>query len=290
MYFTGFADEAARDLPGQLAATKQLGWENIEARGIDRNNIHDLCDEHFAAVAQAFDESGVKVNCFGSAIANWAHSIEEPFEITEQQLERAIPRMQRLGTNLIRIMSYAVLSDREPEDQMEEERFARLRNITQRMLDVGIQPVHENCMNYGGMGWMYTLRLLENVPGLKLVYDTGNPVFSADRCQPKPYPQQSSWEFYSKVKAHVAYVHIKDGIWSADDQKTHFSFPGEGDGDVLRILADLLASGYDGGLSIEPHMVSVAHEPSEADNQAMFNNYVEYGQRIMKLVEDIKHA
>ena len=290
MYFTGFADEASRDFSGQIDATLKLGWKNIEARGINGTNIHDISDDEFDAVAERTEQAGVRINCFGSAVANWAHSITEPCEVTEQQLQRAIPRMQRLGTKLIRIMSYAVLPDREPDDQMEDERFRRVRIITQRLLDAGIQPVHENCMNYGGMGWKYTLKLLDNVPGLKLVYDTGNPVFTADRCAEKPYPQQSSWEFYSHVKHAVAYVHIKDGVWSADQNKTRFTFPGEGDGDVIRIMTDLIKSGYDGGISIEPHMVCVAHEPSEADREAMFTNYVEYGQRIMKIVEDITTA
>jgi len=39
------------------------------------------------------------------------------------------------------------------------------------------------------------------------VFDTGNPVHDRDRSQPQgadgAYPKQSSWEFYSKVKAHV---------------------------------------------------------------------------------------
>ena len=30
-------------------------------------------------------------------------------------------------------------------------------------LDAGIQPVHENCMNYGGLGWTFALRLVEAV-------------------------------------------------------------------------------------------------------------------------------
>ena len=31
-----------------------------------------------------------------------------------------------------------------------------------------------------------------------------------------------------------------------------FTFPGEGDGHVKDIVADLIGSGYDGGISIEP--------------------------------------
>ena len=62
MYFTGFADEAAPDLAGQISATKELGWSNIESRAIDGTNIHDLSDEAFAdflalADVLGFDEA-----------------------------------------------------------------------------------------------------------------------------------------------------------------------------------------------------------------------------------------
>ena len=52
MYFTGFADEAAKGIDGQIKATLDLGWHNIEARAIDGVNIHDLDDAAFDAVAE----------------------------------------------------------------------------------------------------------------------------------------------------------------------------------------------------------------------------------------------
>jgi sugar phosphate isomerase/epimerase len=285
MYLTGFADEAATDIDGQIRATRELGWTCIEARNVDGTNVHDLPEEGIEEIAGKLEDAGVRINCFGSAIANWGKSILDPFDITLEEVERAIPRMQRLGTRLIRIMSYAVLGDREPDDQEEEERFRRLRIIRQRFTDAGITPVHENCMNYGGMSWQHTLRLVENVPGLQLVYDTGNPVFSADRSRPQPYPMQSSWEFYSHVKEHVAYVHVKDGVWDANAGKQVFTFPGEGEGDVARIVADLLASGYDGGFSIEPHLSVVQHDATVVSSEEQkYRNYVEYGRRFEELV------
>ena len=187
MYFTGFADEASKGLEGQIKATKELGWTNIESRAIDGVNIHDLPEEKFNQVADALDAAGIHVNCFGSTICNWAKKITDPFDITIEEINRAIPRMQRLGSKLIRIMSYARMDDRDPHDQMQDERFRRLREVTKRFLDAGIQPVHENCMNYGGMGWPFTLELLENVPGLKLVFDTGNCVGNDDKSKAKPY-------------------------------------------------------------------------------------------------------
>ncbi|MCX7046512.1 MAG: TIM barrel protein [Candidatus Sumerlaeota bacterium] len=289
MYLTGFADEAAKDIDGQIRATKELGWTNIESRAIDGSNIHDISDEEFDKVYGKLEEAGVKINCFGSAVANWGKQINEPFDSSLAETRRAIPRMKRLGAKLIRIMSFAVLKDREPNDQMEDERFRRVRVLHKMFTDEGLTPVHENCMNYGGMGWTFTLRLLENVPGLKLVFDTGNPVFSDDRSKPKPHPKQSSWEFYSHVKDHIAYVHIKDGVWDAPNQKSIFTYPGEGQGDVRRIVADLIARRYDGGISIEPHLAVVFHDASiKSDDAVRYANYVEYGRRMMRMIEDIK--
>lgn len=288
MYLTGFADEAASGIDGQIRATKELGWENIESRAIDGKNIHDLSDEEFDIVYGKLQDAGVKINCFGSAIANWGKKIDEPFDSSLEEAKRAIPRMKKLGTRLIRIMSFAVLPDREPDDQMEEERFARLRILQQMFTDEGLLPVHENCMNYGGMGWPFTLKLIENVPGLKLVFDTGNPIFSDDRSKPKPYPKQSALEFYEHVKDHIAYIHIKDGHWDAENGKSVFTFPGEGNGNVREVMKDLIASGYDGGISIEPHLAVVFHDDSStAPEEIKYANYVEYGRRMMTMIDDI---
>lgn len=289
MYLTGFADEAARGIEGQIRATQELGWSHIEARNVDGRNIHDLTDAEFDSVAARLEESGIRVNCFGSTIANWGKSILDPMDTSLAETRRAIPRMKRLGTTLIRIMSFAVLKDRDPEDQMEQERFRRLRELHHMLTDAGITPVHENCMNYGGMGWTYTLRLLENVPGLKLVFDTGNPVFTPDYSRGKPWCRQSAWEFYGHVRDHVAYVHIKDGIWDEAAQKVTYTQAGEGHGDVRRILTDLLHSGYDGGISIEPHLAVVFHEDKgETSDAVMYRNYVDYGRRMERLIAECR--
>ena len=290
MYMTGFADEAAKDLAGQIRATRELGWHDIESRAIDGTNIHNLSDEAFDVAATQLQASGVRINCFGSTIANWGKDIRKPMDQDLEESRRAISRMQRLGTKLIRIMSYAVIKDVPPHEQMEEERFRRVATLTRMYLDAGIQPVHENCMNYGGMGWTYTLKLMENVPGLKLVFDTGNPIFTLDRTQPEPYPFQSAWEFYRNVREHVAYIHIKDGKMVMDAKTNKdvcvYGWPGEGDGDVVRICKDLIDRGYNGGISIEPHMSLVFHDATATakNDQVRYSTYVEYGRRMEKIL------
>ncbi len=284
MYLTGFADEAAVDIDGQIKATGKLGWQYIEARNVNETNIHDLSDREFDIVCGKLHDAGIKINGFGSTIANWSKMINEPFNDSLAEAGRAIPRMKRLGTKLIRIMSFAVLPDRKPDDQMEKERFKRLNALCRMFTDEGLLPLHENCMNYGGMGWEYTLRLMEEVSGVKLLFDTANPTLKAPNS-----PRQSSWEFYSRIKEHIAHVHVKDLIWDEVKDDAVYTFPGEGEGDVKRILKDLLVSGYDGGIAIEPHMEVVFHDSSvTAGTDNRFNNYIEYGRRLEELLADIR--
>jgi sugar phosphate isomerase/epimerase len=291
MYLTGFADEAARDIDGQIRATQRLGWRFIEARGVGGRNLHDIEEREFDAVCEKLGQAGISVNCFGSAIANWGKRIDQPFDSSLAETKRAVVRMQRLNTKLVRIMSFAVLPDREPRDQMREERFSRLRTLVSLFRDAGLVPVHENCMNYGGMAYPFTLELLENVPGLKLVFDTGNPVTSEDFAKSKPYPRQSSWEFYRNVKEHVEYVHIKDAVHDSETGEHRYTWPGEGQGDVRRIVKDLLDSGYQGGFSMEPHLKVVFHQHDPGgEEQARLETYLEYGRRFTKLLEEIGYA
>ncbi|MBI3985330.1 MAG: sugar phosphate isomerase/epimerase [Lentisphaerae bacterium] len=290
MYMTGFADEAGHSLDVQIRATRELGWTHIEARGLQVDdfplgNLHDIPEAAFDLAQAKLEKAGIRVNCFGSAIGNWAKKIDEPFESSLAEARRAIPRMQRLGTTLIRIMSFAV---HDAEDQMEQERFRRLRELLKLFSDAGLTPVHENCMNYGGMGWPFTLKLLENVPGLKLVFDTGNAVLSFDRSKPKPWPMQNSWEFYSHIKEHVAYIHIKDGYRNLETNKDVCTYPGEGRADVRKIVKDLLLRGYDDGISIEPHMGAVFHDPSSGHSLNAEAIYIEYGRRMEKLIAEVR--
>jgi len=201
------------------------------------------------------------------------------------EIDRAIPRMERLGTKMIRIMSYA----QKPwgEDQQEEERFRRLREIVKRFQAAGLEALHENCMNWGGFSAQHTLRLVEEVPGLKLIFDTGNPVFQRDRSKPEPYPWQDALEFYETVKAHIAHVHVKDCLnpLEGSDEPEAYTFPGEGQAKLPEILTALQTDDYFGAISIEPHVATVFHAAAEdVDWDQCYSSFVNYGRAFEKLV------
>ncbi len=297
MYYTGFADEAGASIDVQIKATKELGWSNIESRNIDGVNLTDISDEQFDVVAQKLRDADIKINCFGSAVANWAKDPrkEEDFQQSIAELTRAISRMQKLGTEMIRGMSFAVVKDEQPDSPgLEQIVFKKVKHLVKMCEDAGVIYAHENCMNYGGLSHEHTLKLIEAVdsPNFKLVFDTGNPVFTYRRIGEAPYRKQSAWEFYENVKEFIHYVHIKDGTYIGETDgifpKANYTFPGEGDGDVEKIVKDLLKNGYEGGFSMEPHMSIVFHDDSvTSKDELKYQNYVEYGQRFMKLVEKI---
>jgi sugar phosphate isomerase/epimerase len=288
MYLTGFADEAAPDMDGQIRAMNELGWRNIEARNVDGENLTNVSDEKFDEVCAKLDDAGIVINCFGSAVANWAKKITDPPDSSYEELKRAIPRMHRLETELIRVMSFAVPEDASINSpDVVNEVIRRMKELVRIAEDGGVTLVHENCDNWGGRSHEHTLRLLEAVPSpnLKLVFDTGNPVFRKDVRGEPPYRYQDAWEYYSNVKEFIAYIHIKDG--KIYDDTVRYTFPGEGDGHVKRILADLHKSGYDGGISIEPHLAVVYHDSTkQSDATIRYENFVEYGRRMEKLVAE----
>ena len=192
--------------------------------------------------------------------------------------------MKKLDVKIARIMSYA----QEPwgSDQHEEERFRRLRWITEQFKTEGLIAAHENCMNWGGFSSDHTLRLLEEVPELKLIFDTGNPIFQRDRSKSEPYPWQDSLEFYHAVKHAIVHVHVKDCVM-IDDQESYV-FPGEGDAHIPEILEDLHQSGYDGFIAIEPHVGKVFHEDFDSKNaDKEYQIYRQYGHKFEDLVRAV---
>src|SRR2546426_407959 len=218
MILTGIGDEGANTIDGQIQATLELGWKYLEPRGVEvpgfaKANFHDIPDLAFDLAVRKLEAAGVGVYCFGSTIMNWSKKVGDPFEITLGEAKRAIPRMRRLGTKYIRVMS----------------------------------------------------------------------------SKPKPWPKQDPWEFWEHVRDHVVHIHIKDATWNPAKNDADYDWPGEGEGRVRDILKDAFARGYDAGISIEPHMVVVFHDAnSKSNDAAMQNNYVEYGQRLRKIIDQVK--
>ncbi len=275
MFFSGIGDEAGVSLDDQIRAHRELGWKHIEVRNVDGVNLTDLSDEAFEEAADRLSSAGIAVSCFASQLCNWSRPITRHADIDRQELARALPRMRELGCRFIRVMSYPNAGW--PEEKWRGEALARLKGLVWMAEEADVVLVHENCDGWGAQGHEQTLELLEQVgsENLKLLWDTGNPVAYG----------QDPWDYYEAVRQHVVYVHIMDAVM--ENGEVRYTFPGEGDGRVRDVVRDLLKHGYEGGFSIEPHMKAIVHEDREAAGGA-YEVYVEYGQRFMRLVEQVR--
>jgi len=280
MYFSGISDEAGQAIDVQIQAHQELGWAHLELRMIDGENLTAVSDEKFEEVYEKVTAAGMSVSCFGSAIANWARPITCDPQIDVDDLQRAIPRMQRFGTEFIRVMSYPNDPDNPlPEPEWRDEAIRRMKGMARIAEDGGVILAHENCSGWGGQSAEHSNLLLAEVdsPALKVVFDTGNPVTYG----------QDSWAYYETVAKDIVYVHIKDARKTNGEEV--YTYCGEGDGCVREIVGDLLAKGYDGGISIEPHLAAVIHTGETTDDAAeLYNSYVEYGRRLMGIVDEVR--
>ncbi len=274
MRLSGIADEAGKSIEAQVEAHKKLGWTLIEPRAVGTANFSRIPDDEFEQACEKLRDAGINVSCFASEIANWARKISGDFKMDEEDLKRSIPRMKKLNTRFIRVMSYP--NDGWDDGAWEKEAVRRLKELTKIAEDAGIVLAHENCNGWGEEPER-CLGLIEeiNSPAFKMLFDTGNPVVH----------NQNSWDFYNTVKKHIVYVHIKDA--KQTDGKPAFTYPGEGDGCVKEIIADLKRTGYDGVISIEPHLSAIIHEAKEADNpEKALEVYIAYGKKLEGIVVD----
>ncbi|MCX5749625.1 MAG: sugar phosphate isomerase/epimerase [Candidatus Saganbacteria bacterium] len=283
--FSGIGDEAGLPIEAQIRAHKELGWEHIDLRLVPdvdgtAKNITLVQPEVFANVKKAILDAKMSVACFETSIANWNRPINGNFEIDVQELKSAIERMKPFGTTFIRIMSW----QRVPEmalDITKDNVLARMDTLVTIAEQAKVTLLLENCAGWAGespenFNWL--VRTVDS-PNLASLYDTGNPVSYL----------QDPMKMYLGVKEWTRYVHIKDCTnLSGKKGLEAYTYPGVGQGRVKDTIKDLLLSGYQGALVIEPHLAAVIHKGTTADPQILYDSYVNYGLRLQNLVKIVQ--
>ena len=281
MIITGIADEGSPEIEEQIRIHQELGWQTIELRLIGDTNICSVNEETFDRTFAALEKADMKAVCFASGIANWARPITADFSQDVEELKRAAPRMRRMGTRYIRIMSYP--NDGLDEKEWRNEAIRRLAELSRIASGEGIILVHENCSGWGAATAENQKILIQEVdsPSLRIVFDTGNPVAEG-------HPAEETWDFYQEAKPFIEHIHIKD-CKKNQDGEIIYTYPAEGWSMVPDILADALGSGYQGAFSIEPHITAQIHlgnvTGSGADPREV---YLEYGRKTNALFEQLK--
>lgn len=236
---SGFADEISADLDQQLDVLSQLGIRYLELRGVWNTNVLALTDEQVRATKEAMDLRGIGVSAIGSPIGKI--QITDPFEPHLVAFKRAVALAEYFETPYIRMFSFFV-----PEGQADAHRDEVMRRIEALLEAAQGHPVtllHENERHIYGDIPRRCRDLMEtfDTPRFRFTFDPANFVM----CGVKPFS-----EGYEPLKDYIDYLHIKDALM----QEGKVVPAGQGDGELEPLLRALVARGYQGFASLEPHL------------------------------------
>ncbi|MFC4857169.1 sugar phosphate isomerase/epimerase family protein [Actinophytocola glycyrrhizae] len=271
----GIGDEAAPTLTGQLRAVELLGWDAVELRTVDGHALADLDRACRDRLVRAVRDAGLRVVCLDSRIGGWAGTIADPFDPDRAELASLAELCADLGTRYVRIMSYPNAGL--PEPRWRQEVVDRVRHLADLAESAGITLLHENCVGWAASRADRALDLLHTVgsPALRLLFDIGN----------GPAHGYTAADLLAELVPFVAHVHVKDAVGDGED--TTYTLPGDGRAGVVACLRLLSAAGYDGVLSIEPHLATRPHEDRWADAGGTAA-FVAAGHRLAELVRGVR--
>lgn len=238
---SGFSDEIAESVEEQFTVLNKLNIGYFEPRGIDGKNIASLSDEEVSVLKEKMDRHGIKVSSIGSPIGKI--KLEECFEPHFEAFRRVVEIAGQLGAKYIRIFSFYHEGGKWSGEEREEV-LSRLRRMIAYAKERDVILLHENEKDIYGDTADRCEDLMKELSchHFKAVFDPANFV----QCK------QDTLYAYEKLKEYIAYMHIKDAKLTDGSVVP----AGAGDGNVEEILRSLMENGYDGFLSLEPHLGS----------------------------------
>lgn len=237
---SGFGDEIDESLSVQLDVLSSLGISHLEARGIDGKNVSELTLAEAKEAKKKLDDKGFKLSSLASPIGKYP--IEKDFEPELSLFKHCLEIADVLESPFIRMFSFFIEKENNPDD-FKEEVFLRYRGyLDAAQGHKNITLLHENeHAIFGDIARRnYELMTALNTPKLRLIFDPSNYVLDGE----------NTLEAYELVKDFVIYFHIKDSILS----ENRVVEPGKGEGNIEKILKQAWDSGYEGFVSLEPHL------------------------------------
>lgn len=257
---TAFADEICDGLDGQMDALERHGIRFIELRGVDGKNVSSLTLEEAGDVRRRMTARGFAVSAVGSPVGKTF--IDDEFGPALAQFKHVAALAKALGTRYIRVFSFYIPEGDDPA-RWRDEVLRRMRAMADHAEREGIVLLHENEKAIYGDLPERCADIFGAVNSLALwaTYDPSNFV----QCGARNYP-----DAFRLLRGRIRYVHMKDSVYAAKSGEaagadagfdTHVVSDahrpaGRGDGNCREILRDLWREGYEGFLSIEPHLIN----------------------------------
>jgi len=245
---SAFADEISPDLDEQIAALSSEHIHFLDLRGVWNTNVLDLTDQQVARIKETLDAHGIGVAAIGSPTGKVP--IDSSFDEHLHRFERAITLARAFQTPYIRIFSFYPPTAKEGRDdsstvnpaEYRDEVLRRLREMIARARAAGVFLLHENEKDIYGDTIARCVDLLQSCDDahFQAILDPANFI----QVGQTPYP-----DAYEAIRPWLRYVHVKD---ARPDGSVVVA--GEGVSHWPELLQRLRADGYDGFLSLEPHL------------------------------------
>ncbi len=236
---SGFSDEISPDFKEQLKQINNLGIGYIEIRGVNGRNITEHSIEEVKELKRQLDEADIKVSAIGSPLGKI--NIDDSFEPHFKLFKHTVEIAKVLETKYIRLFSFFL--DTAKVEEYRAEVMRRIKEFCNYVKGSDIVLLHENEKGIYGDTAERCLEIFKtmNSRNFKLIFDPANFV----QCSVETFPHA-----FNMLKNFVVYMHIKD----ARKEDGEVVPSGYGDGHIQEILARLHKRGYEGFLSLEPHL------------------------------------
>lgn len=239
---SAFSDEIDSDLKTQMDVLEQHGISFIEMRGVNGKGLVQYSMDEVRGIKKQLDARGFKISAIGSPIGKI--NITDEFGPHLELFKHTIEIAKIMETKYIRMFSFFIPKGKNPAD-FRDEVMKRWEQLILAAEGSGLVLLHENEKDIYGDTAERCLDLLKtmNCSYLKATFDPANFV----QCNVETYPAG-----YELLKEYIVYMHIKDAVYS-----DHHVVPaGFGDGKLKETLTSLYNAGYEGFLSLEPHLAS----------------------------------
>lgn len=224
-----FADEAARSLEEQIEALKRNKVKYLELRAVNGTGVSSITVEDATEYSRILKENGIEVYSIGSPIGKVDVSVD--FDKYLEDITHIFRLAKIFGTDKIRMFSfYNAYGER---DRV----IDYLRRMVAKAKEYGLELYHENEKGIYGDVAERVIDILDNVPGLKSVYDPANFLQVGEEAD----------KTLDLLHSRTDYFHIKD----VEVATGHLLPAGEGDGKIEELIRRIEG---DTVLTVEPHL------------------------------------
>jgi sugar phosphate isomerase/epimerase len=239
---SAFADEISPELDEQIRVCREVGVTHMELRNVRGVNVLDFDNDLRAEIGSKLRDNGMGVVCIGSPIGKV--KISDPWPAHFDRFKIAVELAEYFEAPYVRIFSYYPPEAGGDMAPHRDEVVRRMNEKVEYVSGRNLTLLHENEKGIFGDrgGSCFELIVSVNSPKLRCAFDFANYIQVGES-------PLANWRH---LKPYTVHIHIKDARFK--DGK--IMPPGQGDGQIGKVIADAYASGYRGFLTLEPHLAA----------------------------------